>query len=151
MERLMSMPGEHSALTGPLRVGEKLAARAFRFDLADLKRYAAVSGDDNPIHLDAALARQAGLEAPPVHGMLLMSCFEPTLEAWRPNLSLLRLSAKFLRPIFAGESVKISGRVVEVGNGEAPLAMLRLLAHSERHEIVIIAEALLGKKAESEG
>jgi acyl dehydratase len=135
------MSGEHSA--NPPRAGEKIPARVVRFDLADLRRYAEVSGDDNPIHLDAALARRAGLEAPPVHGMLLMSAFEPALDAWRTDLALRRLSAKFLRPVLAGESVEISGRVVEAGEG--PYALLRLLAHNERREIVVIAEAMLAK------
>lgn len=143
----MNLPVEDSVVGNPLKVGEKLAGRSFRFDLADLRRYAAASGDDNPIHLDADLARQAGLEAPPVHGMLLMSCFEPTLHAWRPDFVLQRLSTKFLRPIFAGESVEISGRVVEVGDGTR--ALLRLFAHSERREIVILAEAMLVQRAKA--
>ena len=93
----MSLPTEASGLSDRMKVGEKLPpCTSRRFDLADLRRYAEVSGDNNPIHLDAALARQAGLEAPPVHGMLLMSCFEPALEAWCPDLILRRLSAKFL-------------------------------------------------------
>jgi acyl dehydratase len=138
----MSLEGSGDASP---RVGEKLPVRALRFELADLRRYAAVSGDDNPIHLDVALARRVGLEAPPVHGMLLMSSFEPAIDAWRSDFVLQRLSAKFLRPVFAGESVEISGRVVEVGAGDAPYALLRLLAHSERREIVVIAEAMLAK------
>lgn len=135
------MSGECSG--NPPRTGEKIPAHTVRFDLADLRRYAEASGDDNPIHLDAAVARRAGLEAPPVHGMLLMSAFEPALDAWRADLALRRLAAKFLRPVFAGESVEISGRVVEAGEG--PYALLRLLAHNGRREIVIVAEAMLAK------
>lgn len=127
------------------KIGDKLPVRVLRFDRADLERYAAVSGDDNPIHLDANLARRAGLEAPPVHGMLLMGSFEPALEAWRPDFVLQRLSAKFLRPVFAGENVEISGRVVEVGAGEAPHTLLRLLVHNSKREVAVIAEATLAK------
>jgi acyl dehydratase len=139
----MSVEREKPPRSDPPRLGEKLPARALRFDLADLRRYAVASGDDNPIHLDVALARRAGLEAPPVHGMLLMGAFEPAIAAWRADFVLQHLSAKFLRPVFAGESVEISGRVVEVAGGEAPHILLRLLAHSERREIVVIAEAML--------
>ncbi len=141
----MSLPGDERARSDPPRTGEKIPVRVLRFDLADLRRYAAVSGDDNPIHLDVALARRAGLQGPPVHGMLLIGSFEPAIDPWRANLVLQRLSAKFLRPVFAGESVEISGRVVEVGAGEAPYALLRLLVHNERREIVVIAEAVLAK------
>lgn len=141
----MSLPGDERSGSDLPRTGEKIPVSVLRFDLADLRRYAAASGDDNPIHLDVALARRAGLEAPPVHGMLLIGAFEPAIEAWRADLLLQRLSAKFLRPVFAGESVEISGRVVEVGAGEAPHALLRLLVHNERREIVVIAEATLAK------
>ena len=141
----MSLPGDERSRSDLPRTGEKIPVSVLRFDLADLRRYAAASGDDNPIHLDVALARRTGLEAPPVHGMLLIGAFEPAIEAWRADLLLQRLSAKFLRPVFAGESVEISGRVVEVGAGEAPHALLRLLVHNERREIVVIAEATLAK------
>lgn len=134
------MSSEHSV--SPPRTGENIPARVAHFDLADLRRYAEVSGDDNPIHIDVALARRAGFEAPPVHGMLLMSAFEPALDAWRTGLALRRLSAKFLRPVLAGESVEISGRVVEAGEERA---LLRLLARNGRREIVVIAEAVLAK------
>ena len=139
----MSASGEASSRSDAPKVGEKLPPHALRFDLADLREYAAASGDDNPIHLDPAVARRAGLEAPPVHGMLLMGSFEPAINAWRADFVLQRLSAKFLRPVFAGESVEISGRVAEVGERQGPYALLRLLAHRERREIVIIAEAML--------
>ncbi len=136
------MNGERSG--EPPRAGEKIPPRTVRFELADLRRYAEASGDDNPVHFDAAVARRAGLEAPPVHGMLLMSAFEPALDAWRADLALRRLAAKFLRPVFAGETIEISGRVVETG--EEPYALLRLLAHNSRREIAVIAEATLGKR-----
>jgi acyl dehydratase len=39
----------------------------------DLALYAAASGDHNPLHLDAEVARAAGFERPIVHGMLTMA------------------------------------------------------------------------------
>lgn len=141
----MSPPGQERSRNEPPRMGEKIPVRSLRFELVDLQHYAAASGDDNPIHLDDALARRAGLEAPPVHGMLLIGAFEPAVAAWRADFAVQQLSAKFLRPVFAGESVEISGRVVEIGAGQAPYALLRLLVHNARREIVVIAEASLAE------
>ncbi len=94
-----------STAGAPPQVGEKFAPQPFGpCGMDDLRRYAAVSGDDNPIHLDPELARRAGLPAPPVHGMLLMSRFVPALAIWRPDLALIRLSSKFLRPIYVDET-----------------------------------------------
>lgn len=141
----MSLPGDERPRNEPPRMGEKIPVRSLRFELADLRHYAAASGDDNPIHLDDALARRAGLEAPPVHGMLLIGAFERAIGAWRADFVLQRLSAKFLRPVLVGEGIEISGRVVEIGADQVPHALLRVLVHNERREIVVIAEAMLAE------
>lgn len=135
----------------PPKVGEKFAVQPFgACGIDDLRRYAIASGDDNPIHLDPELARQAGLPAPPVHGMLLMSRFVPALAIWRPDLALIRLSSKFLRPIFIEETGELSGRVVQVTPGESPgeptKFLLRLVMHNERRELTLIAEAVTIRK-----
>ena len=39
----------------------------------DLALFAAASGDHNPLHLDADVARSAGFDRPVVHGMLTMA------------------------------------------------------------------------------
>jgi len=108
-----------------------------------LLRYAAVSGDDNPLHIDPALARQAGLEERPIHGMLMMGHFEPMILAWRPDVELISLSAKFLRPVLAGQSFELSGRVIRVTGGENPSMILRLMVHAVGGDLSLVAEALL--------
>jgi acyl dehydratase len=127
----------------PLKVGDKFGGLPFKpCSMEDLRRYSLVSGDDNPIHLDPELARRAGLPAPPVHGMLLMARFLPALASWRPDLRLLRLSSKFLRPIYAGETGEFSGRVAQITPGEPTKFLLRLMMHNERRELSLIAEAV---------
>ncbi|HTV34189.1 MAG TPA: MaoC family dehydratase [Methylocella sp.] len=108
------------------------------FSTAALARYALVSGDDNPLHLDLAVAQAAGFAANPVQGMLMLACFEPYLMNWRKDLFIARLSAKFLRPVFSGESIRLSGRVLRVRQAELTL---RLTARNGRDEMVILAEA----------
>jgi acyl dehydratase len=133
------------------KVGDKFAPLPFApCSMDDLQRYAAASGDDNPIHLQPELARQAGLPAPPVHGMLLMSRLIPALQLWRPDLSLIRLSNKFLHPIFVNESGELSGRVAQVAQSDSPLTptkiLLRLMIHTERRELALVAEAVTSLK-----
>ncbi len=111
------------------------------FDVAALARYADVSGDDNPLHLDDALARSLGLPASPVHGMKLLAAFEPMLAAWRSDLALRRLSGKFIQPVFRGEKVVLSGRVLHASRKEG--VRLRLFAHGGARVPAIIGEALL--------
>lgn len=109
------------------------------FDADALARYAEVSGDDNPLHLDDALARSIGFPAPPVHGMKLLAAFEPMLIAWRRDLFLSRLSGKFVQPILRGESVVLTGRVLRSSEQEG--VFIRLFAHGDARVPAIIGEA----------
>lgn len=128
------------------KVGDVIGPFSFGpFDAARLARYAAVSGDDNPLHLDQDVAAAAGLDATPVHGMLLMSCFEPALDAWRSDFSIAQISAKFLRPILAGQGIVICGRVLRATyDGEAEL-VLRLMARGPDGDLAILAEAKMAR------
>ena len=65
-------------MTHPLpAAGERMPERTIGpFTMSDLAAYAEVSGDTNPLHLDAEIARSVGLAAPPVHGMLLLASLD---------------------------------------------------------------------------
>lgn len=110
------------------------------FDAAAIAAYAAVSGDDNPLHLDPVLAARAGFAAPLVHGMLVMAAFEPALRAWRADLRIAKFSAKFVQPLLEGQHARISGRVIR-REGEGVL--MRLVAQGPERAPAIIAEAVL--------
>jgi acyl dehydratase len=124
------------------KAGEEIDARNFGpFTREALARYAAVSGDDNPLHLDPDVAKAAGLAGPPVHGMLMLSCFEPVIMGWRQDLFIARLSAKFLRPVLAGEGIRVLGRVLRSERVPRPELILRLTARGPNDDLVILAEA----------
>jgi acyl dehydratase len=124
------------------KIGEKIAAQSFGpFTREALARFAAVSGDDNPLHLDPDVAKAAGLAGLPVHGMLMFSCFEPLIMGWRRDLFIARLSAKFLRPVLAGESIEVLGRVLRSERVPRPELILRLTARGPSDDLVILAEA----------
>lgn len=135
-----------SEAAGWPKIGEEIAPLSCGpFSREQIARYAAVSGDDNPLHLDERVAASAGLPAPPVQGMLLMSCFEPVVMRWRRDVTIAKLSAKFLRPILAGEGIAISGRVVRSTVEPRPELILRLIARAPEGELAIMAEATLVK------
>ncbi len=127
--------------------GDEIGAQNFGpFDRDALARYAAVSGDDNPLHLDPNAARAAGLAGPPVHGMLMLSCFEPLIMRWRRDLFIARLSGKFLRPVLAGEGIRVSGRVMRRRDVPRPELTLRLIARAQNNDLAILGEAAVWYK-----
>ena len=133
------------------RAGDLIDAKNFGpFEQDALTRYAVVSGDDNPLHLDRDAAEAAGLARPPVHGMLMLSCFEPLVMGWRQDLFIARLSGKFLRPVLVGEGVRVMGRVLRAEVVPIPELILRLTARDLNDDLVILAEAaVLYKTAHS--
>jgi acyl dehydratase len=75
------------------------------FTQQDIARFAAVSGDDNPVHLDADYAAYTLFKRPVVHGMLVGSLFSQLLGKHWPGPGSIYLSQtlKFLKPVFPGE------------------------------------------------
>ncbi len=131
-------------MSSEIKVGDKLPESVIGpFDADALARYAEVSGDDNPLHLDDALAAKIGLAAPPVHGMKLLAAFEPMLKDWRDDLRLVGLSAKFIQPILRGERVTLSGRVLRATDNEI---FVRLFAHGASRTPGVIGEATLRRE-----
>ncbi|MFV0280700.1 MAG: MaoC/PaaZ C-terminal domain-containing protein [Rhodoblastus sp.] len=113
------------------------------FDAAAVAAYAAASGDDNPLHLDAALAARAGFAAPPVHGMRLMAEIAPALAAWRPDMALKRLSATFVEPLLVGEEARLTARVLRA-EGDV---LMRIAIQGPRRGPSVLAEAVLVARA----
>ncbi len=130
-------------MSGPVRQGEAIASRGFGpFDAAAVAAYALASADDNPLHVDAALAAKAGLERPPIHGMLIVGCFEAYLHAWRPDVAVERIACKFIRPVLVGEGIAIGGKVVQAAPG-APAVLRLVVKRSGAGDIVCMAEAFV--------
>jgi acyl dehydratase len=78
-------------------------------------RYAAASGDDFPIHLDDAFAREVGLPGRIVHGLCTLALAgRAVLEAAGidDRRAVKRIAVRFSAPLFPGETV--STRVWEI-------------------------------------
>ena len=77
------------------------------FSQADFDRFAVLSGDDNPIHVDPAFASRTRFGRTVAHGMLLYSAVEAVLSRLAPELASVSQTLKFPNPTYAGESVRI--------------------------------------------
>ncbi|MGA7467545.1 fatty acid synthase subunit beta domain-containing protein, partial [Mycobacterium sp.] len=115
-------------LTDPLRAGGAVSENATdtprrrRRDVTmtapvDMRPFAVVSGDHNPIHTDRAAALLAGLESPIVHGMWLSAAAQHVVTATdgqaRPPARLIGWTARFLGMVRPGDEVDF--RVDRVG------------------------------------
>lgn len=76
-----------------------------RFTLSqrDFDRFAALSGDDNPIHTDPAFAADTVFGATVSHGMLLFTRVRGALARHYPNAALSHQTLMFPHPAYADE------------------------------------------------
>lgn len=74
----------------------------FQFSQADVEAFAKVTGDTNPLHLDAEYAATTVFKRPIIHGMLGSSVFTKVLGTEFPGYGSVYLgqTMDFLRPMF---------------------------------------------------
>ena len=97
----------------------------------DFDRFARVSGDDNPIHVDAAFAARTRLGRTLAHGMMLYSIVVHLIRAeLLPGSVELEQDLVFPGPIFAGDELVIDAEVVRV---DAELGRVEVRTRVRRH------------------
>jgi acyl dehydratase len=74
----------------------------FRYTQDDVIKFSEVSGDTNPLHLDADYAAQTPFRRPIIHGMLALSVFSKILGTQYPGPGSVYLNQRveFLRPMY---------------------------------------------------
>ncbi len=84
------------------------------FTQADFNRFAALSGDDNPIHVDPAFSARTKFGKTVSHGMLLYSALCGLLSQHVPNAEQLEQDLRFPSPTYVGEEITLQLIVREV-------------------------------------
>jgi 3-hydroxybutyryl-CoA dehydratase len=79
----------------------------------DFNRFAALSGDNNPIHVDPEFSARTRFGKTVAHGMFLYSLVCGVLAKHFPNASQVSQDLMFPAPSFMGETVTVSARVLE--------------------------------------
>ena len=85
-----------------------------RFSAADVDAFAALSGDDNPLHLDEAFASRSRFGTRVVHGILASSLFSTVFGTLYPGATYVSQQLRFVAPIPVGASVVARVEVLQV-------------------------------------
>ncbi len=102
----------------------------------DLVKYAAASGDYNPIHFDHDSARAAGLPGTVVHGLLMAAWAMQAAGAvsGRPD-PLAHAKLRFRNPLRPSVQAVVSGMVGDIAPDSAD-AQVKLKVSSPEHDLV---------------
>ena len=106
----------------------------------DLDRFAAVSGDDNPIHTDAGYAASTPFEVPVAHGMFLFSLVRAELRRRWPAGRMAEQRLVFPSPTHVGAKVRV---LLEEGGAEGGLLAVTTRVESERGTAGLTGRCLL--------
>ena len=103
-----------------------------------LEKFYELSGDENPLHVDAAYARTKGFQDRVVYGMLTASLISTLGGCYLPGKYCLiqGVETKFLRPVFPGDEITVTGEVIDV-RPELKYLEIRVTMRNQKDEKVV--------------
>jgi 3-hydroxybutyryl-CoA dehydratase len=112
------------------------------FTQEDVEKFAELSGDRNPIHLDEEHAKGTRFGRRIAHGMLTSSLISNVIGNQLPGVGSIYLgqTLQFLAPVFPGDTVTARATVSAVRE-DKPIVKLETVCKNQRDEIVIKGEA----------
>lgn len=120
------------------------ASRTHTVTLDDIERFAAVTGDTNPVHLDEAIAARTRFGGRIAHGMLGAGYISAVLGTQLPGPGVVYLSQslRFTKPVRPGDTITAAVAVVEVIAAKRRLR-LATTCRNQLDELVLEGEALV--------
>jgi acyl dehydratase len=89
------------------------------FKQSDFDRFARLSGDDNPIHVDAEFSARTRFGRPVAHGLFLCSVLRGLVDKLVPGGRLIEQSVMFPAPTFTEEAIRFTVTVTSRGQEES--------------------------------
>jgi 3-hydroxybutyryl-CoA dehydratase len=120
---------------------------------ADIKTFARITGDENPVHLDDNYARGTRFAGRIAHGMLVAGSISAVLGTRLPGPGAIYLSQqlRFLAPVRPGDTVTARVEVIEWDSTEGHITLLTEVFNQESTKVVtgkarLVMSAFLGAK-----
>ncbi len=106
-----TVPTQPGALLEPISRGP--------ISRSQIARFAAATGDFNPIHTDEAFAQKIGFPSVIAHGPLTLAFLTQALGHNFGADKVRGVTAQFRAPILPGDTLRVEGTVTEVTGGRA--------------------------------
>jgi acyl dehydratase len=109
----------------------------------DVRDYARVSGDNNPVHLDDAYAATTRFKRRIAHGMLVASMLTKLagMKLPGPGAIYMSQSLKFKGPCYIGDTVTAELTVTNV-RADKPIVTISTIIRSDKGEVLIEGEGM---------
>ncbi|MEY2470255.1 MAG: 3-oxoacyl-[acyl-carrier protein] reductase, partial [Actinomycetota bacterium] len=109
---------------------------------ADVDDFAALTGDNNPLHVDDAYASEVGMGRRVVHGMLTAGFVSTVIGTMLPGPGALWLSEQFAfrAPVRIGDTIRAEVRIRRISPATRIL-LLEVAVTNQRGTVVLDGEA----------
>jgi len=126
-----------------LNIGEKASLKK-QITESDVLRFAEVTGDKNPIHVDAEYARQARFKERIAHGMLTASLISAVIGTRLPGPGNIYVSQtlEFKAPVKFGDVIEAEVEIIEK-IPERNRVRLRTVCRNQDGTVVLEGEAVV--------
>ena len=109
-----------------------------------IRKFADVSGDYNPIHLDEGFAKTTRFGRRIAHGMLSGAFISAVLgtEFKERKIVYLSQTMRFAAPVFLGDTVTARGTITKIRE-EKGIVTLETVCTNQNDEVVVTGEAMV--------
>ena len=124
-----------------LKVGQR-ATRSQTRTLDNVKTYAEITGDYNPLHFDEGFAGKTKFKALVVQGGLTSGILNAlvAMDMLGPGIVFMSQDRKFIAPVFIGDTITAEAEVLEV-HATKPVTKLKITITRQTRETVLEGEA----------
>ena len=126
-----------------LKVGDKFSTERLVTDEL-IRKFADVSGDYNPIHLDEEVAKDTRFGKRIAHGMLSGAFISAVLgyEFSERRIVYLSQTLKFTAPVFIGDTVTATATVTNIRE-DKPIVTLETVCTNQNGDLLVKGEAVV--------
>lgn len=126
-----------------LYVGQS-SSMSKRFSLEDVKAFAGLSQDNNPVHLDKEYAEKSVFQNRIVHGFLSGSLFSAIIGTQLPGNGSIYLgqTLNFKKPVYHDQLITATVTIMEIRK-DKPIVKLSTVCKNEQDDVVIDGEAIV--------
>lgn len=143
----MSIPESRHIAWSELDKGVS-ASVDFVVSAGELQQFAILSGDHNPLHVDAEFARGKGFDGIVVHGALLLAKVSQLIGMRLPGRDSVwtGLSLQFRQPLYVGQPAQVEAVVDQLSAATGMLTLKLRIRAGERLLAKGEAEVLLVRR-----
>jgi 3-hydroxybutyryl-CoA dehydratase len=109
-----------------------------------IRAFADVTGDHNPVHIDAAFAAETRFGKQIAHGMFTASLISALLANELPGAGSVYVSQtlNFKAPVFLGDTITATVEVIEF-RSRSRATTLKTMVHNQDNVLVLEGEAVI--------